>query len=156
MWRPLVKIKSVREQRAEKAVQLARLQFTQAEEALAKAEERLLTYRQFIVTEEKRLYDTLYQRLVKVVTIEDVRHSVSTLYSNELKYREQVLEKRQGKHTAEENVLNKAKLFSYARQQHSKFIEAAEINRQQEEYDKENRDEELDELFILRYEPPQL
>ncbi len=89
-FKQLVTVKKMREEKAERTVHAQRRVLQQAVVAREDAQQRLDDYRDFAQAQERRIYDELCTRVVKLRDIEDVHGQVQVLRFREADYRDEL------------------------------------------------------------------
>ncbi len=108
MFQQLFRIREIREQRAQAAMQAERTALRRATEAREDASQALDRYRAWAKTREDTLFSELMENPVQVRDIQEVRHEVGAMRSKELGYA-QDLEKFEAARSRQSEVLDAAR-----------------------------------------------
>lgn len=122
-FKQLVTVKMMREEKAERTVHTQRRVLVQAERERDDAQQRLDDYQVYAVEQERRIYQELCTRVVKLRDIEDVHGQVQALRFREADYREE-LQAAQTRREREEHQLETDKTsHKTALRTRDKFVE---------------------------------
>ena len=127
IFRELLKIKTFREDQAELAVIKQRMVLAQANKKRDEAEEERDRFKKYAKKEEKRIYDELCKKVVRLRDIDDVRMQVIDLRDGEKK-RENSLTETTEKRDQESSELSQAQIrHQNATRNKQKFVDLASI-----------------------------
>jgi hypothetical protein len=151
----LVKIKEFRQELAEQAVQARHRSVEEATRAEAEARNRFEEYRDFAQHQERRIYQSLCSKAVRLRDIEDVHAEVLVMRQRERTH-EDDLDSAQERRADEESQLEVERdVLRVARQTRDKFVELADVfeteTREHEERREESEVEEAAEVLHGRH-----
>lgn len=115
----LVRVRELREDRASKALTVARRRTREAEQALEDRRRELAEYREWRLQEEERLVQSIMLKKVKLGEITDLRLEIIGLRERELEFTDRV-------HRAEADLTKAREEEEAARQAHKKATQELE------------------------------
>ncbi len=147
MFQQLFRIREIREQRAQAAMQAERTALRRATEARDAASEALDRYRAWARAREDTLFSELMENPVQVRDIQEVRHEVGAMRSKELGYA-QDLEKSEAARSRQSVVLEAAcERHAVAERTRQKVEERLEIDRRETAASRDRAEEsEMEEV----------
>jgi type III secretion protein O len=152
VFRDLLAIKQLREDRAEIDVSRKRTVLAAAQRTREDAVEMLETFRVFAAREEKRMYADLCSRVVTVRDIEDVQVSMAGLRQEEAHRDGHVQDTRAAEAEAETALGAARAAFHQASRDRQKIAEAEQACRaDQHQAEQQQEDRELDETAGLMH-----
>lgn len=127
----LIFVREHREDKASKAVTLARRSVLEAEQNVAEKLKALEDYAKWRVAEEERLIQSIMRKPVKLGDITDMRLEISHMRERELDYMDQ-LRKAEGElDRAKEELVQAQQAYKKATQELEKLVEHREIWKQE-------------------------
>lgn len=119
----LIFVREHREDKASKAVTMARRAVMEAEQNLAEKEKTLADYTQWRVAEEERLIQSIMRKPVKLGDITDMRLEISHMRERELDYTDQVRKAEGDLDRAREELVKAQQAYKKATQELEKLVE---------------------------------
>lgn len=146
-FKQLVTVKKMREEKAERTVHRQRRVLEQAEAERDGAGRRLDDYQAYAVQQERRIYDELCARVVKLRDIEDVHGQMRALRFREVDFREELQTAEQRREREEQKLVDDKATHKVALRARDKFVEMNDIFTQQARDDADRAEEaEIEEI----------
>lgn len=142
-FKQLVTVKKMREEQAERTVHTQRRALEQAEHERDGAQQRLEDYQAYAVQQERRIYDELCTRVVKLRDIEDVHGQVQALRFREADYCEELQTAQQQRDREEQKLVDDKATHKVAQRARDKFVEMNDLFTRQAR-DEADRSEEAE------------
>ena len=151
MFDQLVTIKNFREQKAERAVRAQRRVLDEAVAERDDAEHRLEEYRDYAAEQERRIYQGLCERVVRVRDIEDVHGQVRSLRERERGHEDELDAAETRRDEEEQQLESDRTAHAEALRMRDKFVELADVFAQEERAQAERKEEaEIEEAAETR------
>ncbi|WP_092402363.1 MULTISPECIES: type III secretion system stalk subunit SctO [Candidatus Ichthyocystis] len=145
----LLKIKEFREKKAEIELANARADVKIAEQKVREAKKKWRDYQDFVIEEEKRMFSSLYNKMVKRSDIENVRSAVGDMQKQEIHYEDLFDEANDHLSKCHNTLKQRQQEHQYAMKVKQKFVELSDfLKKQAEEESSRKIDEEMDEIAL--------
>ena len=126
-----------REEKASKAVTLARRIVREAEDNLSSRKKAFDDYKAWRLVEEERLIQSIMRKPVKLGDITDLRLEISTMHERELDYQDQVTKAEGELDRARQELAQAQKAYREATQNLQKLLEHRELWQREQSFEAE-------------------